>query len=121
MIGFTPCLLRGLVEVDRAGQRAVVGERDRRHLEPGRLVDERRDPARPVEDRVLGVDVQVDERGAHGRAIVLARLDGCLIVPGGTNFDLADPVAHGGTTSEGWHSPSDADESGGESSRRSAA
>ena len=60
-------LVGGLVEVDRAGQRAVVGERHRRHLEPGRLVDERRDPARPVEDRVLGVDVQVDERGAHGR------------------------------------------------------
>ena len=60
-------LVGGLVEVDRAGQRAVIRERHRRHLEPGRLVDERRDPARPVEDRVLGVDVQVDERGAHGR------------------------------------------------------
>jgi hypothetical protein len=46
----------------------VVGERDRGHLELGGALGERRDPARPVEDRVLGVDVQVDELGAgHGR------------------------------------------------------
>ena len=62
----------GLVEVDRARHRAVVGERDGGHLELGRLPRERRDPARPVEDRVLGVDVQVDERRGHGRAIVLS-------------------------------------------------
>ena len=62
-----PLRLRGFVEVDRAGQRAVVGERDGGHLEPRRLLRERRDPARPVEDRVLGVDVQVDEVGAHER------------------------------------------------------
>ena len=60
-----------LVEVDRARHRAVVGERDGGHLELGRLPRERRDPARPVEDRVLGVDVQVDERRGHGKAIVL--------------------------------------------------
>ena len=58
-------LVRVLVEVDRPRERAVVGERDRRHLEPGRLVHERRDPARPVENRVLGVDVEVDERSRH--------------------------------------------------------
>ena len=70
MIGLTPCL-RGLaVELDRAGERAVVGERDGRHLELGRARRERRDPARPVEDRVLGVDVEVDEVGAHGRPII---------------------------------------------------
>ena len=61
----------GLVEVDRARHRAVVGERDGGHLELGRLPRERRDPARPVEDRVLGVDVQVDERRGHGKAIVV--------------------------------------------------
>ncbi len=66
-------LLAGLaVQLHGAGQRAVVGERDRRHLEPLRLLDERRDPARPVEDRVLGVNVEVDEGRrdgvTHGRA-----------------------------------------------------
>ena len=65
-----PLLPGLLVEVDRAGERAVVCERDRGHLELGRPGRERRDPARPVEDRVLAVDVQVDEVGAHGRAIL---------------------------------------------------
>ncbi len=65
-----PLVARGLVQVDRAGERAVVGERHRRHLELGRPGGERRDPARPVEDRVLAVDVQVDEVGAHGRPIL---------------------------------------------------
>ena len=73
-------LARLAVELDRAGERAVVGERDRGHLEPRRLLHEGRDAARAVEDRVLRVDVQVDERrrrgATHGRAIVLAPLDG---------------------------------------------
>ena len=65
-------LLRLAEELDRAGERAVVGERDGRHLEPRGLLDEVRDPARPVEDRVLRVDVQVDEgRSGHGRASLL--------------------------------------------------
>src|SRR5204863_6420857 len=61
-------LLAGLaVELDRPRERAVVGERDRRHLELGRPRGERWYPARAVEDRVLGVDVEVDERGfEHG-------------------------------------------------------
>jgi len=63
-------LLRRLVEVDRPCQGAVVGERHCRHLELRRPRGESGDPARPVEDRVLAVDVQVDERGAHGRGIV---------------------------------------------------
>ncbi len=46
----------------------MIGERDRRHLEPCCLVHERRDPTRAVEDRVLGVDVEVDERGGQGKA-----------------------------------------------------
>ena len=65
-----PLLRRLLVEVDRAGERAVVGERDGGHLQLGRPGRERGDPARPVEDRVLAVDVEMDEVGAHGRAIV---------------------------------------------------
>ena len=73
---FDALRLRRLVEVDRAGHRAVVGERDGRHLEAGRLLRERRDPAGPIEDRVLRVDVQVDERSAHGMAIVVCRSAG---------------------------------------------
>ena len=67
-------LLSGLpVELDRAGERAVVGERDRRHLELGGPRGEVRDPARAVEDRVLGVDVEMDERRiGHGRPILPA-------------------------------------------------
>jgi hypothetical protein len=58
-----------LVELDRAGERPVIGERDRRHLELGGPLRERRDPTRPVEDRVLRVDVQMDEAGlAHGKS-----------------------------------------------------
>ncbi len=53
--------LRLLEELDRARHRAVIGQRDRRHLELGGPLDEIRDPAGPVEDRVLGVDVEVDE------------------------------------------------------------
>ena len=70
-------LARFAVELDHSRERAVVGERDGGHLEPRRLLHEGRDPARSVEDRVLRVDVQVDEgrRGGttHGRAIVLPR------------------------------------------------
>ena len=54
------CIARLPVELDRASERAVVGERDGGHLEALRLLDEQ-DPARAVEDRVLGVDVQMDE------------------------------------------------------------
>ena len=68
-------LAGGLVEVDRTGERAVVGERDGGHLELRRAGRERRDPARPVEDRVLAVDVQMDERGAHERGMLLRRSD----------------------------------------------
>ena len=66
-----PCLPGLLVELDGAGERAVVGEPDGGHLELGGAGRERRDAARPVEDRVLGVDVQVDERRLrHGKPIL---------------------------------------------------
>jgi hypothetical protein len=45
----------------------VVGERNRRHLELRGPRREPRNPAGSVEDRVLGVDVKVDEgRLRHG-------------------------------------------------------
>ncbi len=71
-----PLLLCGLEELDRARHRPVVGEGHRRHLELRCLPRQGRDPARPVEDRILGVDVQVDERRAHGKAMVVRRSAG---------------------------------------------
>ena len=69
-------LLRVLVELDGAGERAVVGESDGGHLELGGAGGEVRDPAGPVEDRELGVDVEVDERClGHGKSIVEAAQD----------------------------------------------
>ena len=76
---------RRLVEVDRTGERAVVGERDRRHLELGGALREVRDPAGAVEDRVLGVDVEVDERRfGHGRSIVALSPEGAQARRGAT-------------------------------------
>ncbi len=74
-------LLAGrLEEVDRAGERAVVGEPDGRHLELGRAPGEVRDPAGPVEDRELGVDVEVDERRfGHGESRITPARDGALV------------------------------------------
>ncbi len=64
-----PCPLRILEELDGARHRAVVGEADGRHLELGGAGDEIGDPAGPVENRVLGVDVQVNEgRLRHAEA-----------------------------------------------------
>ena len=60
------------VELDGAGERAVIGERDGGHLQLGRAGGQRGDAAGAVEDRVLRVDVEVDERrvacsgGGHG-------------------------------------------------------
>jgi hypothetical protein len=71
-----PLLLRLAMKLDRAGERAVVGESDRRHLQLGRPRGERRDPAGPVQDRVFRVDVEMDEgRLGHRRAIVLPGQD----------------------------------------------
>ena len=59
-------LLGGLVELDGAVHDAVVGQADGRLIEGGGALGELADVARAVEQRVLGVDVQVrDGRGAH--------------------------------------------------------
>ena len=54
--------LRRLEQLHGARHRPVIGERHSRHLELGGPLDEVGDPARTVEDRVLGVDVKVNER-----------------------------------------------------------
>ena len=56
-----PGFLAGLVEVDRAVHDAVVGESDRGHVELGRSSHHRLDAAGAIEQRVLGVVVEVDE------------------------------------------------------------
>ena len=67
----------GLVEGDRAVQRAVIGEGERVEPQPLGLVHEVADPAEPVEKRELRVDVEVREivrgEGRHRRSMVAAR------------------------------------------------
>ena len=62
-----PELARGVVELHRAVHHAVIGQRDRRRSFFGGAPAEAVDPAGPVEKRVLGVDVQMDEL-THGRS-----------------------------------------------------
>ena len=57
----------GLVEGDGAEQVAVVGQRYRVHAEPGDAVDQGAHPVAAVEQRVLRVEVEVDEVGRHAR------------------------------------------------------
>ena len=61
------------VELHGAGERAVIRERNGRHLELGSAGHEARDATGAIEDRVLRVDVKVDERSlGHDRAILRA-------------------------------------------------
>ena len=61
MIGWTPCLLGLVVELDRAEQIAVVGHGDGGHLLLCDELHQLRDLAGAVEQRVVGVAVKVDE------------------------------------------------------------
>ena len=64
-------LLGGLVELDRAVHHAVVGQPDGRLVVGRGALGELVDVARAVEQRVLGVDVEVrDGRGAHGEGTI---------------------------------------------------
>ena len=54
-------LARLHVEVDRAVERAVIGERERGHLELFGARDEVADTREPVEQAVLAMRVEVDE------------------------------------------------------------
>ena len=56
-------LPRLVVKDDRREQVPVLGHRERRHLEPLGLGQQLADPARPVQQRVLRVQVEVDELG----------------------------------------------------------
>jgi hypothetical protein len=51
----------GLVELERAEHRPVIGERERRHLELGGPLEERLDPRGPVQQGELRVHVEVNE------------------------------------------------------------
>ena len=76
-IGLMPCFLRGLVELDRAVHDAVVGEPERRLAEARRALGELVDLARAVEQRVLGVDVEMGAAGRrHGPPRLCIRADG---------------------------------------------
>ena len=68
-----PLLPGVLVELDGARERPVVGERDGGHLEFGSTRGQVRNPAGAVQDGELGVDVEVDELGGQGRAILAGR------------------------------------------------
>ena len=54
-------LARLIVKDDRREHVAVLGDRERRHLQLDRAVEQLLDPAGAVEERILGVQVQVDE------------------------------------------------------------
>ena len=56
-----PALARLVVKDHRREHVAVLGDRHRRHLQLDRLVEQLLDPARAVEQRILGVQVEVDE------------------------------------------------------------
>ena len=60
-------LAAGLVEGNRAVQIAVIRKGDRVHAEPLDAIDEGFHPVAPVEQRVLGVEVEVDEVRGHAR------------------------------------------------------
>ena len=66
--GLDALLLGGVVELDRAAERAVVGERHGGHAQLFGALDQLLDTAGAVKERVLAVHVEVDEFGAHGWA-----------------------------------------------------
>ena len=63
-----PVALAGLVVLDRAVHHAVVGEPERGLAEGRGALGQSVDPAGPVEDGVLGMDVEMGERRVRHRA-----------------------------------------------------
>ena len=64
-MGLMPSSRAARIELDDAAQRAVVGERHGRHAQLLGPLDEALHTAGAVEQRVLAVDVQMDEIGGH--------------------------------------------------------
>ena len=62
----SPRLAR-LIKLDRAIHRAVIGNRQRIHSERLAALDQIGDSISAVEQRVVGVDVEMDERTSHVR------------------------------------------------------
>ena len=81
----------GLVERDRAVQRAVVGQRERIEALLGRRIDQLGDPAEAVEQAEFGVDVEVGE---------VVRGDGHAAVHGSQTGDYHAPMLDVTTTRE---------------------
>ena len=63
----------GAIEVDHREHRAVIGQRQGRHPQLRALRHQVGDAAQAVEQRVFGMDVQVNERHGHsGVPVVLS-------------------------------------------------
>ena len=74
-------VVRGLVHRERAVHVPVVGDADRGLAVGGRRRDDLADPRRTVEHRVLGVEMQMDERIRHCQlSATFVRLRCALIV-----------------------------------------
>ena len=58
-----------LMKMNGAEQVAVVGNRHRRHLLPFDQIHQPRDLTSAVKQRIVGVAVQVDERGGHEKSV----------------------------------------------------
>jgi len=57
---------RFFIELDQREEIALIGQCDRWHVPGGALLHERRNTHRTIDDRKFGMDVQMDERLAHG-------------------------------------------------------
>ena len=76
MIGLRPRLLRLLLELPRRVQVAVIGDREGRLLELLGPADQVVDPVRAVQQRVLGVAVEMDE--GHGPVRIASGRSRCI-------------------------------------------
>jgi hypothetical protein len=68
--GLDAGVLGGLVELDRAVEIAMVGQRERGHAEFLGAAHETIDPAGAIEQAVVGVDVEVDEISGSRHALM---------------------------------------------------
>src|SRR5436305_15201575 len=78
---FDPRLLGALVKIDRSKKIAVIGDRHRRHFHFHRLIHQLSHPHRAIEERVFGVQMEVNERIAGHRASVFSEENFSQIYP----------------------------------------